>query len=753
MDDKVNILIADDLPDKLLVLETILADLGQNVIAARSGEEALRLVLTHQFAVILLDVNMPGMNGLETAALIRRRKKSAHVPIIFITAFDDEMHVAEGYSLGAVDYVRSPLVPEILCTKVKVFVDLFRMTEQVRRSADERVALAEEQAARSAAEEATRRSAFLAEASASLASSLEFDATVRNLARSVVPFLADLGAVTLTDSNQIRSTELAWAGAPACRHAGTPGVAGPDNSLPQALQGAIQQAITTARTGFVDDLGRARSGVEGSFPANGRPGPNPPRVLQSAVVLPLRARGQTIGVLTLGLGPSGRRFGAAELALAEDFAGRAAVALDNARLYQDLQEANRRKNEFLSMLAHELRNPLAPIRNAVHVLRQGALDPAEMGWAHDVIDRQVQHLARLVDDLLDISRITRGKIRLQMEPIEVAAFVGRAVETSRPLIDSRRHRLVVELPREPLWVKGDLTRLSQVLSNLLNNAAKYTPEGGQIWLTVHSELGTRNSECGTKNSSALPVPSSEFREVVLCVRDTGVGIPAGMLQSVFDLFTQVERSLDRSEGGLGIGLTLVRRLVEMHGGRVQASSPGPLPDLSGRPSGSEFTVRLPLLDLPQRTQRTQGEDKALSSSVSSVVSLPQRLSHVLVVDDNKDAADSLAILLRLWGHETAVALDGPTALELATTFQPETVLLDIGLPGMDGYEVARRLRQRTDLPQLLLIAVTGYGQQEDQKRSREAGIDHHLVKPIEARKLQLLLAAPRPTQAALSVTR
>jgi PAS domain S-box-containing protein len=378
-----------------------------------------------------------------------------------------------------------------------------------------------------------------------------------------------------------------------------------------------------------------------------------------------------------------------------------------------LREADRRKDEFLAMLAHELRNPLAPIRNAAQIIR--LLSPADpnLQRARDIIERQAQHLTRLVDDLLDVSRLTRGKITLQKEPVELATVIAQAVETSRPLIDARRHELAVTLPREPLQVEGDATRLAQVIANLLNNAAKYTPEGGHIGLTVEPRPG----------------------EAMVRVRDDGVGISAELLTQVFDVFAQGDCSLARSEGGLGIGLTLVKSLVEMHGGSVEAHSDGP-----GK--GSELVVRLPTLGREPAPVAEGGEGGPPSPS-----------RRVLVVDDNGDAAESLAMLLRAWGHEVRTTHDGLAALNAAEQVRPEVILLDIGLPRMDGYEVARRLRQRADMRDVLLVALTGYGQEEDRRRAKEAGFDAHLTKPANPTALQRLLAGseqhlasmPRPS--------
>jgi signal transduction histidine kinase/DNA-binding response OmpR family regulator len=698
-DDKINILIVDDLPEKLLVLGSILEELNENVVTASSGAEALRRVLDDDFAVILLDINMPGMDGFETAALIRSRRKSAHTPIIFITAFADEMHTAQGYSLGAVDYIMSPVVPEILRTKVRVFVDLYRLTQQIKEQADERVALAREQAARVAAEETTRRSAFLAEASKVLSSSLDTEATQHGLLRLVVPKLADMAGVTLlAESGPDWRSELAWFSS-ADQQVHFRSLLASERPKDE-VRAALERVLAGGDTEVLEGLAVPYPPASGAEPeATGSEG-----LLHSAILLPLQARGRTLGALILEQGNSGRRFSTADRGLADDLAGRAAIALDNARLYRNVQEADRHKNEFLSMLAHELRNPLAPIRNAVQILRMRGSDDPEIQSVRDLIDRQVQQLIRLVDDLLDLSRITRGKIRLQTESVDLAAVVARAVETSRPLIDARKHELTVTLPPEPLRVRGDPVRLAQVLANLLNNAAKYTEEGGRISLTAQREEG----------------------EVVLRVADTGMGIPADMLLSIFELFTQVDRSLDRAQGGLGIGLTLAHKLVEMHGGRVQAFSAGPN-------QGSEFVVRLPLLiEEPLPAPANNGAGKLAGK---------QRRCRVLIVDDNMDGARSLAMLLDLIGHEVRTCYDGPSALVEVEEFLPEVVLLDIGLPGMDGFEVARRLREQPANSQTLLVALTGYGQAEDVRRSREAGFNHHLVKPADPEALMGLFAS------------
>ncbi len=379
------------------------------------------------------------------------------------------------------------------------------------------------------------------------------------------------------------------------------------------------------------------------------------------------------------------------------------VALaERARVEERLREADRRKDDFLAMLAHELRNPLAPVLTAVQLMERKQREGQDVGRERDVVERQVHHMRRLVDDLLDVSRVTRGKIHLQKRPLDVVGAAARAVEAARPFAESRGHTLRAELPGEPVWTEADPVRLEQVLTNLLHNAAKYSERGGRITLTLVREED----------------------EAVVRVADTGMGIPAEALPHLFKPFMQVARTLDRAQGGLGLGLTLVKRLVEMHGGRVEVAS-------EGVGQGSVFTVRLPLLPAERVPVR---EDSRPAPEVSS------EGRRVLVVDDNVDAAELLGEVLELDGHQVSVVYDGMAALECVEAFAPEVVFLDIGLPGLDGYEVARRLRRRPGGAGLRLVALTGYGQASDRQRSREAGFDTHLVKPVELDTLRALVA-------------
>ncbi len=370
---------------------------------------------------------------------------------------------------------------------------------------------------------------------------------------------------------------------------------------------------------------------------------------------------------------------------------------------QSLEEADKRKDEFLATLAHELRNPLAPIRSSIHILSMSARGDATAERVCEIMERQVAQMVRLVDDLLEISRITRGSIELRREETTLAEIVRTAVDTSQPAIAAGGHQLSVSIPPESITLYGDSVRLAQVISNLLNNAAKYTDRGGQIWLSAERGQG----------------------EIVLRVRDNGIGIPTEMAPLVFDMFMQVDRTASRAQGGLGIGLTLVKRLVEMHGGSVAVQSPGPH-------LGSTFTVRLP----------TAAQQEGANAQTPASQAVPKPRRKVLVVDDNRDAASSLGMLLKMLGSEAQVANDGPTALAIMESFQPEIVLLDLGMPGMDGFQVAERIRTDGRYPHVKLFALTGWGQEADRERTRAAGFDHHLVKPVSMEQIEQLLKDP-----------
>ena len=559
--DKVNILLVDDQPARLLSYETILGELGQNLISARSGVEALARLMKDEFALVLLDVSMPGMDGFETAAMIHDHPRFERTPIIFITGVhDSEFDRLKGYKLGAVDYVSIPVVPEILHSKVSVLVELYCQRLELQK-----------------------------------------------LNRS------------LADANE-----------------------------------QLEQANTT---------------------------------LQAEKTRELEA-------LNLHLQKANTELAASNQALQAEIAERArAEAL--------LLEADRHKDEFLAILAHELRNPLAPIRNAVEIMSRFPIDNPKLRWSRDVIDRQAMHLTRLVDDLLDISRITRGTIRLAQEPVRTETIIARAVEALQPMIAEHRHELSIDCPDGSLMVRGDLTRLVQILGNLLNNAAKYTNDGGRIHLSVRRD--------------------GDFVEFL--VRDNGIGIAPGSQAKLFNLFSRLETTDDRTPGGLGIGLALVRKLVEMHAGEVAVRS-------AGVGLGSEFVVRIPLLEsMPAAAVLAARGDGAT-----------QTRHRILVADDNPDALESLALLLECDGHEVWKAANGAEAFALAEKCQPHLALLDIGMPVLDGYEAARRIRSETWGKGMMLVALSGWGQSSDVQRSRESGFDSHLVKPASFDALAQLLS-------------
>jgi signal transduction histidine kinase/DNA-binding response OmpR family regulator len=672
-DERASILIVDDLDEKLLVFTTVLEHPSYQLVCARSGAEALRHVLKTEFAAILLDVNMPDIDGFETATLIRQYKRSAQTPIIFVTAYADEMQTLRGYSLGAVDYILSPIVPDVLRSKVKVFVDLHLAQRRLRRRVDERVALAAAEAARSVAEENTKRSNFLSRASQRLSASLDPEAAARQLLELLVPELGARASVAL------------------CDESGAPVVVFDCEVSEGGARRLGQRMASDLSEREAQSWRRTLAGV--ADPGTGAADP---------LRLPLVTARRAVGALVLWTA------GGVD-DLVRELAGRSAVALENAGLYRSLQveiderrdiearlqTSNRRKDEFLAMLSHELRNPLAPIRTALEVIRQVAPSEPKLSWAMDVTRRQINQLTRLVEDLLDVARINQGKITLQAEALDLRAVVEHAVETVLPFAKTRRHQLNKTVPDAPVMMRGDFARLSQVIANLLNNAAKYTEDSGAIDI-------------------ALVVTPASRAEIT--VTDNGIGIDAELLPNVFELFEQGKRSLDRSQGGLGVGLTLVQRLVEMHHGTVEATS-------AGVGLGSQFRVTLPCLAGVQ--------ERPSAATAASGPPITRHACRILVVDDNQDAADSTAVLLQLAGHEVKAVSDGHDALASAPVFAPNVVLLDIGLPGLDGYAVARQLRAMAETRSSCLIALTGYGQPTDRERASEAGFDHHLTKPAD----------------------
>jgi signal transduction histidine kinase len=543
--DTVNILIVDDEPRNLAVLESILDDACYRLVRASTADEALLALVNEEFALLVLDVQMPGMNGFELAQLVKERRKTARIPIIFLTAYyNEDQHVMEGYGSGAVDYLHKPVNAAVLRSKVAVFAELHKKSRELERANRQLTA-----------EVAERRRA------------------------------------------EARLSEL-------------------------------------------------------------------------AASLDRRVHERT-----------------AELQASEE----------------RLRDASRRKDEFLATLAHELRNPLAPMRNAVHFLKLRGPATQDVGWASEVIDRQVRGMGRLIDDLMDISRINQGRIELRRQQVALDAVLAEAIETIQPQIDGSGHKLTLIQPPGKLVLDGDPARLAQAFMNLLSNAAKYTDPGGHIEVRTVIEAGT----------------------ALVTIRDNGIGIDPARLEGVFDMFSQEVPAIARARGGLGIGLALTRKLVQMHGGTVTATS-------DGVGKGTQFSVRLPVT-------AAHAHAPAEVAAQDAPVAAPGGL-RILVADDNRDAAETLAVLLEVMGHEVRQVNDGTAALDAATQFDPHLVLLDIGMPGLNGYETCKRLRAQAGGGARTMIAVTGFGQPQDVQSAKSAGFDHHMVKPMDMQVLMRLIS-------------
>jgi signal transduction histidine kinase len=641
----------DDRESNLIALEALLEPLQLRLIKATSGREALKFLLKDDCALILLDVQMPDLDGFETASLIHSRERTRYTPIIFVTAVHrEESHIIKGYTHGAVDYLVKPLDPEVLLAKVRVFLEQYGREQ----------GLLEEAALRTRERDELRRSEHAARVDAE-AHREQLHALFLQAPAAIAILRGPEHAFEL--ANPQFEKLIGKKAAP-----GAPG----REVLPDAAAEETFRILDGVYRNAEPFLGTEFPGL---FGLQGR--------VFNFVAQPVRHGSLVTGVMLHAV----------------EVTESVQAHRKTEALARQLQQIGRNKDEFLAMLGHELRNPLAPILTALQLMRMRARPGDERERA--IIERQVKHLSRLVDDLLDVSRATMGKIDLRREPLEVAMAVARAVEVVAPLIELKHHRLSVAVPGSGLPVQGDPVRLAQVIANLLNNAAKYTDAGGHIYLEARRE----------------------GLEVVIRVRDDGSGIPPERLESIFDLFVQGDQSEERSQGGLGIGLTLVRSLVQLHGGRVEARSEG-----VGR--GSEFTVRLPAVEDPQARVVEKPANPGVVSS-----------KRVLVVDDNRDAAEMLSEVLRQAGHQVSEAYDGLSALVIAARFRPEVVLLDLGLPDLDGFEVARRLR--ADPPcAMKIVALTGFGRAEDRRRTAEVGIDLHLVKPVALETVLRVMGQP-----------
>jgi signal transduction histidine kinase/DNA-binding response OmpR family regulator len=697
-EEKVSILIVDDRPDKMLAYETILSDLKENIVCARSGKEALRCLLKQDFAVILLDVNMPVMDGFETAALIRQRQRSETTPIIFISAVNDtETHVSRGYSIGAVDYILTPVVPEILRAKIAVFVDLFKKTEQVKRQAEEREKLIREQAARAEAETRQERFAFLADASNVLAGSLDYDETLRNLAELVVPRVADFCIVTAAEEDgSMRQVAVAHrdpAEEPTMRR-----LADEFASSAVAEKGGAH-VLKTGKSQLVCDVHNGELREVYSEKADR----DWIRSLaaKSFIAVPLRAHDRVLGAIVMINTSPGKICGPEELALAEELAHRAALALDNAGLYKSAQKAraesdraNRAKDSFLAMLSHELRTPLTPVLTSVLGLEQSDNLPDEMRASLQMIRRNVELEARLIDDLLDLTRISKGKVQLNLEKADAHLLLRSALEICEADIEKKKLTLRTEFAAKNDSLEADPARLQQIFWNLIKNAVKFTPEGGQLGIRTENRDGT------------------------LCVEvsDTGMGIDEETLPKIFNAFEQGERT---QFGGLGLGLAISKALVETHHGRLIAQS-------EGRDKGATFTAIFPLAELTTDAKRS-------ATPSAPVVHKPMR---VLLVEDHEDTNRSLTQLLRRRGYHVQPAHTVRAALEAAAQEKFDVLVSDIGLPDGTGIDLMEKLKNDHAI---FGIALTGFGMEDDLRKSHEVGFNHHLVKPVDLNRLDALI--------------
>jgi PAS domain S-box-containing protein len=615
------VLVADDDADLRELICRLLHD-RYIVQEAGDGETALAHVRSSPPDLVLADVMMPRLDGIELVRALREDPATRAVPVILLSACADETSRAGGLEAGADDYIVKPFSSRELLARVRAHLELARL----------------------------RR---------------ETDAAIRHNEERLRTTLSAAGAAAWTWNMRTNHVDAS----PDFTHLF--GLADGETNLFAAAMGRIVPEDRDRVLRQLREQAARGEDLSAEFRIN-----HPDRGLRwhaahGRMVSPDRAMGITTDI-------TARR-----------------------QAEEALRDADRRKDEFLAMLAHELSNPLAPMRNALHVMRV-AQSPEQIVRVRSMMERQVEHMVRLVGDLMEVSRISRGKVHLRKKAIDLIAVLRRAVETARPMIEASRHTLTVSVSDNPLTVDGDAVRLAQVFTNILNNAAKYTDPGGRIRITA------RQDEAG---------------KAVVSVRDNGQGIAPETLPFVFELFAQADRSLPRAQGGLGIGLTLVRRLVDLHGGTVEASS-------AGVGKGSEFTVRLPVVAHAQPRPRSQHDQP------------PARLAgrRVLVVDDNHDAADSLGILLQCLGAEVRVAHDGAAALETLEAFQPSAAVLDLGMPSMDGFELARRIRSRPGGEKMMLIALTGWGQEGTRRRAREAGFDHYLIKPANVQTLRSLLA-------------
>jgi signal transduction histidine kinase/DNA-binding response OmpR family regulator len=654
------LIVDDDELDRLAVRRFLhQSGIGARVHEATSTTDALDWLQSESCDCILLDYYMPGLSGLASLQMLQAAAPAT--PIVIFTGRGDEDIAVELMKAGAADYLpKASLSAERLAAGIRHAMEVTRAGEARRR--------------------AERFLRLINEAAAHLLTAADPDELIRGLFEKVSEPLGVDAYLSYVVESRDRLRLASYAGIRPDQARGISELA-----FGQSISGAVAQ-----RREYIHATNLTRE-AEQPMESAELPG------VRACYCVPLLVNDRLMGTLAF-VSCTKDEFAADEIDLLRTMSHYTTAAYERLQHIAQLSEADRRKDEFLATLAHELRNPLAPLRNVLAVMKRAHDDIGLIQQAREMMDRQVSQLVRLVDDLLDASRVSRNRLALHKSPVELAPILSGAIEAAGPLAEHAQVELIVTMPDESICLYADPVRLTQVFGNLLTNACKYTDPGGRVSVSA----------------------ARQGDEVAIIVKDTGIGIPKDKLDSVFNMFSQVQSALERSEGGLGIGLTLVKRLVAKHDGSVEVRSDGP-------GCGSEFEVRLPVIEgTPQETPAAEEET-------------PAPVRRILVVDDNTDAATSLALLLKVEGHTTATAYEGLEALERAETFRPDVILLDIGLPRLDGYQVCRRIREQAWGRDIVVIALSGWGQEKDKLRSEDAGFDHHLVKPVDSAALKVLL--------------
>jgi len=706
----IKVLVVDDKKENLTAMAAILESPSYKIIKAESGEEALRYLLSNDVALILLDVQMPTLDGFETARAIKQRQKLRDIPIIFVTAVNrEEKYITAGYGAGAVDYIFKPIDSQILKSKVNVFIDLFKSQEALRAAHDQLEHKVFERTkdleiARAEAEAARMRAAFLAEASRTFSESFNFEDTIQNLIDFMVPRFADWCTVDVVNERQ----ELVQVGVfhrqpektkllQQIRETYPPNPGFPHGSV-LVFQTGKSEFRPDVDENFLLDLGQNAEHL-GLLQKIG---------VRSFLCIPMIARSRTLGVTTLAIGDSTRRYHQSDLAMAEDLISRAAITVDNARLYKEAQEANRIKDEFLATVSHELRTPLTSILGWARMLRSGKIgDEATSIRALEAIERNAKSQSQLIDDLLDVSRIITGKFLMDVLPVDLKRVLENALDSIGPLAEEKHLEFQSKVDPNIAPVSGDPTRLQQVFWNLLSNAVKFTENGGCI--TVSME------------------PVSCF--VQISVTDTGKGINPDFLPHVFERFRQADSTTTRTHGGLGLGLAIVRHIVEQNGGSISVDS-------KGEGHGTTFTVLLPMMSLEERARFKHPEvRKGETPDIQGV--------KILLIDDNQDTREMLLFTLQEKNAEVRSTDSPAEALDIVSSWRPDILVSDIAMPGEDGYLLIEKVRRYERLQNRFTpaIALTAYAGIEDRKKALSSGFQSHIAKPVDTAELILMISS------------